>query len=43
MCDTGGALAGGVGFSGRLLTGGHRSVEGKVRGIFKWRMFLFLP
>ena len=31
MCDTGGALAGGVGFSGRLLTGGHRSVEGKVR------------
>ena len=27
MCDTGGALAGGVELSGRLLTGGHGSVE----------------
>ena len=29
MCDTGGSLAGGVVLSGRLLTGGHRSVEGE--------------
>ena len=27
MCETGGALAGGVELSGRLLTGGHGSVE----------------
>ena len=27
MCETGGALAGGLELSGRLLTGGHGSVE----------------
>ena len=40
MCDTGGSLAGGVVLSGRLLTGGHRSVEGEGElfffGIFKF-------